>query len=78
VSDFAYGELARLGLPMLKTVIVERTAYREMFLNGEPPTRAEPGKGAGLEILSLLGEIEGIAADGRRLADMSDNLKAIA
>lgn len=60
VTDFAYAELARLGLPMFKTVLVERTAYREMFLNGDPPTRAEPSKGAGLEIATLLDEIEDI------------------
>ena len=58
VSDFAYAELARKGLPMFKTVLVERTAYREMFLNGEAPTQQDPGKGAGLEIRALLDEIE--------------------
>jgi chromosome partitioning protein len=58
VSDFAYAELAKLGLPMFKTVLVERTAYREMFLNGDPPTRLESGKGAGAEIAALLDEIE--------------------
>lgn len=67
VSDFAYAELARLGLPLLKTVIVERTAYREMFLNGEPPTRGEPEKGAGLEITALLDEIEAAVS---RFADI--------
>lgn len=60
VSDFAYGELARLGLPTFKTTIVERTAYREMFLNGEPPSRGEEGRGAGLEIRSLLEEVRQI------------------
>lgn len=64
VTDFAYAELARLGLPMFRTALVERSAYREMFLNGQPPTVSEPGKGAGLEIVSLIGEIEAIVADG--------------
>lgn len=68
VSDFAYQELARLKFPLFKTVIVERTAYREMFLNGEPPTRAEPGKGAGLEILDLLAEIEATVGSRRHSA----------
>jgi chromosome partitioning protein len=62
VSDFAYAELARLGLPLCRTVLVERTAYREMFLNGDAPTRAENGKGAGAEIAALLDEITGIVA----------------
>lgn len=76
VSDFAYTELARLGLPLLKTVIVERTAYREMFLNGEPPNRAEPGKGAGLEILSLLTEIEDAINPAAEPASDTTDLRA--
>jgi cellulose biosynthesis protein BcsQ len=60
VTDFAYAELARLGLPLFRTALVERSAYREMFLNGQPPTVTEPGKGAGQEILALVAEIEAI------------------
>ncbi|HEV7276574.1 MAG TPA: ParA family protein [Devosiaceae bacterium] len=61
VTDYAYAELERLGLPLFRTALVERSAYREMFLNGRPPTATEPGKGAGLEIASLLSEIRQIA-----------------
>lgn len=60
VVDYAYAELERLGLPLFRTALVERSAYREMFLNGQPPTVIEPGKGAGAEILALLGEIRAI------------------
>lgn len=63
VTDFAYAELARLGLPLFRTALVERSAYREMFLNGQPPTVTEPEKGAGVEITNLLEEIRAIAAD---------------
>lgn len=62
VTDFAYAELARLGLPLFRTALVERSAYREMFLNGQPPTVTEREKGAGLEIISLLQEIREIVA----------------
>ena len=62
VTDFAYAELARLGLPLFRTALVERSAYREMFLNGTPPTVTEAGKGAGLEITALLEEIREIVA----------------
>jgi chromosome partitioning protein len=55
-----FSELKRKGMPIFRTVTVERTAYREMFLNGVPPTKAEPTKGAGLEINNLLAEIEDI------------------
>lgn len=57
VTDYAYAEMARLGLPLFRTALVERSAYREMFLTGRPPTEAEPGKGAGLEIEQLVAEL---------------------
>lgn len=60
VSEFAFEELRKLGMPTFRSVIVERTAYREMFLNGEPPTKRERTKGAGLEIAALLDEIQQI------------------
>lgn len=63
VTDFAYAEMARKGLPLFRTALVERSAYREMFLNGQPPTITEPGKGAGMEIASLLEEIRAIVDD---------------
>jgi len=34
-----------------------------MFMNGQPPTVTEAGKGAGLEIQNLLAEIRAIVAD---------------
>jgi chromosome partitioning protein len=63
VTDFAYAELARLGLPLFRTALVERSAYREMFLNGQPPTISEAGKGAGMEVVNLLAEIKSIVAE---------------
>lgn len=63
VADFAYQELERRGMPLFRTALIERSAYREMFLNGRPPTLTEPEKGAGLEITNLLAEIRVIVAD---------------
>ncbi|MCK1281803.1 ParA family protein [Bradyrhizobium sp. 61] len=60
VTDFAYAELARNGLPLFRTALVERSAYREMFLNGQPPTVTEPEKGAGAEITALIAEMRAI------------------
>ena len=48
------------GLPLFRTALVERSAYREMFLNGQPPTITEAGKGAGLEVQALLAEMRSI------------------
>ncbi|WP_084029843.1 ParA family protein [Bradyrhizobium sp. LMTR 3] len=63
VTTYAYDELERHGLPLFRTALVERSAYREMFLNGRPPTVTEPEKGAGAEIAALLAEIRAIAAE---------------
>jgi chromosome partitioning protein len=60
VTDYAYAELERRGLPLFRTALVERSAYREMFLNGQPPTITEPEKGAGLEVVNLLAEMRAI------------------
>lgn len=53
VTDFAYQELRRQGLPIFRTVMVERAAYKEMFLTGVPPA---PASGAGHEIATLTGK----------------------
>ena len=53
VTEFVYQELARLGLPIFGTVLVERAAYREMFLTGTPPSASDAG-GAGAEIGALV------------------------
>ena len=66
MTDFAYAELARLGLPLFRTALVERSAYREMFLNGQPPTVTEAGKRAGLEVENLLAEIHAIVAESNK------------
>jgi chromosome partitioning protein len=66
VTDFAYQELARHGLPLFRTALVERSAYREMFLNGQPPTVSDAEKGAGAEVIALLSEI-------RAIVDAEDN-----
>jgi chromosome partitioning protein len=62
VTDYAYAEMARLGLPLFRTALIERSAYREMFLTGRPPTQSEPGKGAGLEIDSLVTEMRAVVS----------------
>lgn len=69
VTDFAYQEMERHGLPMFRTALVERSAYREMFLNGQPPTQgaAEAGKGAAAEVQALLSEIREIVSPAAAL-----------
>ena len=57
VDGVAYQELARHGLPVFRTTMVERVAYKEMFLTGTPP---EPTSGAGVEVAALATEMEEI------------------
>ena len=63
VTDFVYQELARHGLPIFRTVLVERVAYREMFLTGVPPAATDL-KGAGAEVAALAQEMEAIVQAG--------------
>ena len=69
VTDFVYQELARHKLPIFRTVLVERVAYKEMFLTGVPPTATDKG-GAGAEVAALATEMEEIvnAARGEAVA----------
>lgn len=58
VTEFVYKELVRHGLPTFRTALVERVAYREMFLTGKPPSLTQPDSGAGAEIKALVDEIK--------------------
>jgi chromosome partitioning protein len=62
VTEFAYQELRRHGLPIFRTTMVERVAYKEMFMTGQPP---EPTGGAGFEIAALATEMEEIIKAAR-------------
>jgi chromosome partitioning protein len=64
VTEFVYTELARHGLPIFLTVMIERAAYKEMFLTGAPPA-ATDNVGAGAEMASLTAEIDDIIAEAR-------------
>jgi len=63
VTDFVYQELERHGLPIFRTVMGERTAYREMFLTGIPPAPSD--KGAGAEVGALAMEIEAVVNESK-------------
>ena len=67
VTDFVYQELARHNLPIFRTVMVERVAYREMFLTGVPPAVTDKG-GAGAEIAALATEMEEVVNEARAKA----------
>jgi chromosome partitioning protein len=60
-TEFAYAELAQRGLPLFHTAMVERSAYRDIFLNGQLPSQTDRDK-AGAEVQALLCEIQQILA----------------
>jgi chromosome partitioning protein len=55
-SQIEANKLARFDRPM-----IEREAYKEIFITGKPPTDTEPAK-AGAEVLAILDEIRAIVA----------------
>jgi len=64
VTEFVYTELARHGLPIFRTVMIERAAYKEMFLTGTPPGLSD-NVGAGAEMAALTAEIEEIISEAQ-------------
>lgn len=70
VFDFVAEEIERLSLPCFETVILQRTIYREMFLNGQAPHQADPTGKAAREFASVKFEIAAriAAAEMREVA----------
>ena len=60
VATFAHREIGRHRLERFKTGLVERSAYREMFLTGKAPADAAPNGKAAREINDLIKEIRSI------------------
>lgn len=65
VTGFAHQEIARHGMHQFKTGLVERSAYREMFLTGQAPSIADPKGKAAQEIAALADEMRGIVTAAR-------------
>lgn len=59
-GDFVMGQIDSLGLPRFQRGLVQRVAYKEMFLNGKAPTDQGTENGAGGEVMAILGEIREI------------------
>lgn len=76
VTDFVYQELARHQLPIFRTVLVERVAYKEMFLTGVPPSAGDKG-GAGAEVAALATEMEEIINEKRVMANPRQQQPAV-
>ncbi len=66
VTDFAYQEIARHNLKCFDTGLIERAAYREMFLTGVAPAMTETRGKAAMEIDALVAEILSLANPKRK------------
>lgn len=64
LDRFVEDELERTGLARFATPLVDRIAYKEMFLDAVAPHAKEPGRGAGLELAALAAEMEAMAGSG--------------
>ncbi|MEO1650473.1 MAG: hypothetical protein AAFR60_05750, partial [Pseudomonadota bacterium] len=62
VTLFAHREIKRHCLARFGTGLVERAAYREMFLTGKAPSVADPNRKAAKEIQALRDEIVDVVA----------------
>mgnify|MGYP000880819413 CR=1 FL=1 len=71
VGDYIFEQIENAGLPMIKRAMVERVAYKALFVSGEAPTDSPAPMGAGAEVRAILEEIEAItttrAAQIRRM-----------
>lgn len=67
LDQFIEEELGREQIARFETVLVDRISYKEMFLNGVPPHRKEPERGAGLELAALAREIDAILGADSKL-----------
>lgn len=76
VTDHVYQELERLGMPFLRTVMVERVAYREMFFHGGAPMTKDIG-GAGAEVLSMIMEMTAIVDQAKSAGQVSAAMSSL-
>ena len=66
VTAFAHQEIKRHKIKNFKAGLVERAAYREMFLTGKAPSEAAPNGKAAQEIAELVDEIRDIVEPDRK------------
>jgi chromosome partitioning protein len=57
VSKAVHETIQGRGIPAFDTCLMERTAYREMFLTGEPPRLATPGSPAAQNLRAISAEL---------------------
>lgn len=76
LDRFVEGELDRSGLARFATPLVDRIAYKEMFLDAVAPHAKETDRGAGPELAALLDEMQ--AMTGQATGQGSASTTALA
>lgn len=62
----AYREIGRLGLPLFRSMFIQRAAYEEIGLTGQPPHFADAGRQT---IAKAIAEIDGLAGEINELLE---------
>jgi chromosome partitioning protein len=61
VANYIYAQIEANKLARFERPMIEREAYKEIFITGQPPTETEPDK-AGAEVMAILSEIRQIVS----------------
>lgn len=62
VANYIYSQIEANKLARFERPMIEREAYKEIFVTGKPPTDTEPAK-AGAEVMAILEEIRVIVGE---------------
>lgn len=57
VAEHSRGQFAKAGLPLLRTELIQRTAFQHMTYTGEPPRAQDPSGGAARNVEALADEV---------------------
>ena len=60
VAEHSRGQFVKAGLPLLRTELIQRTAFQHMTYTGEPPHAQDPNGGAARNVEALADEVAGL------------------
>jgi len=64
VAEHSRGQFVKAGLPLLRTELIQRTAFQHMTYTGEPPHAQDPKSGAARNVEALADEVAGLLGLG--------------
>ena len=60
VAEHSRGQFVKAGLPLLRTELIQRTAFQHMTYTGKPPHAQDPNGGAARNVEALASEVAGL------------------